>query len=160
MTNYIEEIKGILTTARLNAYTAVNAAMVEAYWLIGKRIVEQEQHGEERAVYGEGILKELSKALTTEFGKGFSYANLRNFRQFYLTYRDNEICYTLCSKLTWSHNRLIMRVESEGARAYYLKEAAEQGWSVRTLERILIPFIITGYYRLLIGMEIKKAVMS
>ncbi|EOR92772.1 Putative cytoplasmic protein [Arcticibacter svalbardensis MN12-7] len=109
--------------------------MVEAYWLIGKRIVEQEQHGEDRAKYGEGILKELSQSLTVEFGKGFSYPNLRNFRQFYLTYRDFQDCYTLCSKLTWSHNRLIMRVESEEARKFYLNEAAEQGWSVRTLER-------------------------
>ena len=146
MANYIEEIRSILTTARQNAYNAVNAAMVEAYWLIGKRIVEQEQHGEERAVYGEGILKELSKALTTEFGKGFSYSNLRNFRQFYLTYRDNEICYTLCSKLTWSHNRLIMRVENEAAREFYLNEAADQNWNVRTLERNINTFY---YHRLL-----------
>jgi len=106
--------------------------MVEAYWLIGKRIVDQEQHGEERAVYGEGILKELSKALTAEFGKGFSYSNLYNFRQFYLTYPEQNKFYTLCRKLTWSHNRLIMRVENEGARTYYLNEAAEQNWSVRT----------------------------
>jgi hypothetical protein len=109
--------------------------MVEAYWLIGKRIVEQEQHGEERAVYGEGVLKELSKALTTEFGKGFSYSNLYNFRQFYLTYPEQNKFYTLCRKLTWSHNRLIMRVENESTRAYYLNEAAQQSWSVRTLER-------------------------
>lgn len=135
MTNYIEEIRGILASARQNAYTAVNTAMVEAYWLIGKRIVEQEQHGEERAIYGDGILKELSKALTTEFGKGFSYSNLYNFRQFYLTYPEQNKFYTLCRKLTWSHNRLIMRVENESARVYYLNEAAQQSWSVRTLER-------------------------
>jgi hypothetical protein len=107
MSNYINDIKGILAAARQNAYSAVNVAMVEAYWQIGKRIVEQEQHGKDRAAYGESILKELSKALTAEFGRGFSYANLRNFRQFYLTYPDPDICYTLCSKLTWSHNRLI-----------------------------------------------------
>lgn len=146
MTTYIDEIRGILASARQNAFNAVNTAMVEAYWLIGKRIIEQEQHGEDRAVYGEGILKELSKALTAEFGRGFSYANLRNFRQFYLTYRDNKICYTLCSKLAWSHNRLIMRVENENARTYYLNEAAEQGWSVRTLERNINTFY---YHRLL-----------
>lgn len=146
MSTYIEEIRGILAAARQNAYTAVNAAMVEAYWLIGKRIVEQEQHGEERAVYGEGILKELSKALTDEFGKGFSYSNLYNFRQFYLTYPEQNKFYTLCRKLTWSHNRLIMRVENEGARTYYLNEAAEQNWSVRTLERNINTFY---YHRLL-----------
>lgn len=144
MDTYIDEIKAILATARHNAYTTINTVMTEAYWQIGKRIVEQEQHGENRAAYGEGILKELSKALTSEFGKGFSSANLRNFRQFYLTY---PICYTLCSKLTWSHNRLIMRLESAKARSYYLKEAAEQGWSVRTLERN----INSGYYQRLIS---------
>lgn len=146
MTNYIEEIRGILASARQNAYTAVNTAMVEAYWQIGKRIVEQEQHGEERAIYGDGILKELSKALTTEFGKGFSYSNLYNFRQFYLTYPEQNKFYTLCRKLTWSHNRLIMRVENESARAYYLNEAAQQSWSVRTLERNINTFY---YHRLL-----------
>ncbi len=109
--------------------------MVEAYWHIGQRIVLQEQNGKERANYGEQILIELSKNLTEEFGKGFSYSNLRNFRQFYLTYPDSEICYTLCSNLTWSHNRLIMRVDDQSARLYYLQEAAQQQWSVRTLER-------------------------
>lgn len=76
--------------------------MVEAYWQIGKRIVKQEQEGSERAKYGEAILKELSINLTHEFGKGFSEPNLRNFRQFFLTYPDFQICYTLCSELTWS----------------------------------------------------------
>lgn len=85
MINYIEEIRAILASAGRNAYTAVNSAMLEAYWLIGKRIVEQEQHGEERAIYGDGILKELAKALKTEFGKGFSYANLYNSGSFILS---------------------------------------------------------------------------
>ncbi|TZF81161.1 DUF1016 domain-containing protein [Pedobacter sp. BS3] len=106
---YIVEIKTILAQARQKAYQAVNAAMVEAYWLIGKRIVEEEQHGKERAGHGEALLKKLSVALTGEFGKGFSYANLRNFRQFYLTYPDIGICYTLCSKLSWTYHRLILK---------------------------------------------------
>ena len=97
--SYITEIKQILAQARQKAYAAVNTAMVEAYWLIGKRIVEEEQQGKSRANYGESILKNLSIALTRDLGKGFSYANLRNFRQFYLTYPDLENCYTLCSKL-------------------------------------------------------------
>src|SRR5450830_502408 len=112
-TDFVNEIKQILEQARNKAYSAVNSAMVSAYWLIGKRIVEEEQQGEARAAYGERILQILSTELSSEFGKGFSYANLRNFRQFYLTYPNPEICYTLCSKLTWSHNRLIMRVENE-----------------------------------------------
>ena len=83
----------------------------------------------------EALLKELSKALTTEFGKGFSLANLKNFRKFYLTYLDGGKSYTLCSFLTWSHNRLIMREEDEQARLYYLEEARTQNWSVRQLQR-------------------------
>ncbi len=129
------DIRHILQSARNKAYTAVNSAMVEAYWLIGKRIVEEEQKGEKKAKYGERLLESLSKELGQEFGKGFSYANLRNFRQFYLTYPKQEICYTLCSKLSWSHNRLIMRVNNADARVYYLTESRQQQWSVRVLER-------------------------
>lgn len=92
---YISEIRNILAQARMKAYQSVNSVMVEAYWLIGKRIVEEEQNGKERAEYGEALLKNLSVALTKEFGKGFSSSNLRNFRQFYLTYSDPEICYTV-----------------------------------------------------------------
>lgn len=136
----------------MKAYQSVNSVMVEAYWLIGKRIVEEEQNGKERAEYGEALLKNLSVALTKEFGKGFSSSNLRNFRQFYLTYSDPEICYTLCSKLTWSHNRLIMRIDSNAARNYYLKEASEQNWSVRVLER----HINTFYYERLLSTQNKE----
>ena len=147
--SYIEDIREILSRARQTVYATINATMVQAYWQIGKRIVEQEQEGEKRAAYGEQVLKELAIALTTEFGKGFSAANLRNFRQFYLTYPNQKICYTLCSKLTWSHNRLIMRIDNNEARNWYLKEAAEQGWSVRTLERNLN----TLYYQRLISSQ-------
>ncbi|ATL42730.1 PDDEXK nuclease domain-containing protein [Elizabethkingia sp. HX WHF] len=149
---YISEIRNILAQARMKAYQSVNSAMVEAYWHIGKRIVEEEQNGKERAEYGEALLKNLSVALTKEFGKGFSSSNLRNFRQFYLTYSDPEICYTLCNKLTWSHNRLIMRIDSNAARKYYLKEASEQNWSVRVLER----HINTFYYERLLSTQNKK----
>ncbi|MCT4011990.1 DUF1016 domain-containing protein [Elizabethkingia anophelis] len=149
---YISEIRNILAQARMKAYQSVNSVMVEAYWLIGKRIVEEEQNGKERAEYGEALLKNLSVALTKEFGKGFSSSNLRNFRQFYLTYSDPEICYTLCSKLTWSHNRLIMRIDSNAARNYYLKEASEQNWSVRVLERHTNTF----YYERLLSTQNKE----
>lgn len=136
---YIAEIKSILEQARQKAYQAVNTAMVEAYWLIGKRIVEEEQNGKEKAEYGEAVLKNLSVALTSEFGKGFSYANLRNFRQFFLTYPDKENCYALRSKLTWTHHRLIMRVENPEARNYYLQETEEQNWSTRVFEPNIKP---------------------
>lgn len=129
------DIRQILQAARSKTQSVINSAMVEAYWLIGKRIVEEEQQGESKAKYGARLLENLSRELGQEFGKGFSYANLRNFRQFYLTYPEQEICYTLCSKLSWSHNRLIMRVENQQARQYYLQETAGENWSVRQLER-------------------------
>jgi predicted nuclease of restriction endonuclease-like (RecB) superfamily len=145
--DYINDIREILQRARSKSLQVINSAMVEAYWYIGKRIVEQEQEGAERAKYGEAILKELSINLTSEFGKGFSEPNLRNFRQFFLTYPDFQICYTLCSELSWSHNRLIMRVENTEARKFYLSEAKSNSWSVRTLERN----INTHYYQRLLS---------
>jgi len=151
MKAYIQEIKAILTQARQQAYFAINSVMVEAYWKIGERIVLQEQRGKERAAYGEAILQELSVALTAEFGKGFSYANLRNFRQFYLTYPDAQKCYALRSKLTWTHHRLIMRVENPAARDFYLHECSEQNWSSRLLERNINTF----YYQRLLSSQNK-----
>ncbi|GAA6253705.1 PDDEXK nuclease domain-containing protein [Bacteroides thetaiotaomicron] len=143
---YIQEIKGILAEARRKTYSAINSAMVEAYWKIGERIVNQEQQGADRAAYGEALLKELSSELSVEFGKGFSYSNLYNMRQFYLTYPAQEIFYTVCGKLSWSHHRLIMRIEDEKARNFYLSEAEGQSWSVRQLERNINTFY---YQRLL-----------
>jgi DUF1016 N-terminal domain len=135
LTSFHTDIKTILEQARGKVRSAVNTAMVEAYWLMGQRIVREEQQGDSRATYGQRLLENLSKELSASFGKGFSYANLRNFRQFYLTYPDQAICYTVCSKLSWSHNRLIMRVDDPQARSYYLQEGAQQQWSVRQLER-------------------------
>jgi predicted nuclease of restriction endonuclease-like (RecB) superfamily len=146
---YLQDIKQILAAARHKTYQAINSAMVEAYWKIGEKIVQEEQNGNNRAAYGEAVLKTISVALTAEYGKGFSYANIRNMRQFYQTYPNFEICYTLCSKLTWSHNRLIMRVLDEKARIYYLNEATKQTWSVRTLERN----IDTLYYQRLLSTQ-------
>jgi predicted nuclease of restriction endonuclease-like (RecB) superfamily len=154
--HFVSEIKQILSAARQKAYSAVNFAMVEAYWLIGKRIVEEEQQGKERAAYGEEILKTLSVELTKEFGKGFGERSLRDFRQFYLTFQEAEIWHTLCAKLSWSHIRLIMRVESKNAQRYYLKEAAENHWSVRTLDRN----ISTLYYHRLLSSQVKEPVVQ
>lgn len=134
-TDFFDSIRNILRDARRKAYANINFIMVETYWKIGRRIVQEEQGGESKAAYGEGLLQALSRELTAEFGKGFSYANLRNFRQFYLTWPDFEKCYTLCSKLSWSLNRLIMRIDDEAARDYYIREATEQSWTVRELER-------------------------
>lgn len=126
--------------------------MVEAYWRIGERIVNQQQQGKEKATYGEAILKELSIALTEEFGKGFSYANLYNMRQFYLTYPTIEKFYAVRRKLNWTQHRLIMRVEDEKAREFYLKECDEQNRSSRLLERNINTF----YYQRLLSSKDKS----
>lgn len=129
------DVKAILEQARGKARSAVNSAMVEAYWLIGQRIVQEEQQGKQKAQYGARMMQELSIALSAEFGKGFSYANLYNFRQFYRVFPDHQILYTLCRELSWSHLRLIIRADSQQAIEYYCKEAREQNWTVRQLER-------------------------
>ena len=128
LNNYINEVKEILKNARQKAYTAVNSAMVEAYWKIGRRIVEEEQSGKE-------ILQNFSKKLTEEFGKGYSYRTLREIRQLYLMFSDFEKWRTVSAKLTWSHFQKVLRVSDEKARIFYLTEAAENMWSVRTLDR-------------------------
>ena len=152
--NYINEIKKILKNARQKAYTAVNSAMVEAYWEIGRRIVEEEQNGKERAEYGKEILQNLSKELTEEFGKGYSYRTLREIRQFYLMFSDFEKWRTVSAKLTWSHFQKVLRVSNEKARIFYLTEAAENMWSVRTLDRN----ISTLYYNRIVASIDKKTV--
>ena len=152
--NYINEIKKILKNARQKAYTAVNSVMVEAYWEIGRRIVEEEQNGKERAEYGKEILQNLSKELTEEFGKGYSYRTLREIRQFYLMFSDFEKWRTVSAKLTWSHFQKVLRVSNEKARIFYLTEAAENMWSVRTLDRN----ISTLYYNRIVASIDKKTV--
>lgn len=122
LSTFHADIKAILEQARGKARSAVNSAMVEAYWLIGQRNVQEEQRGSSRTVYGERLLANLSQALSASLGKGFSYANLRNFRQFNLTYPDWEICYTVCSKLSWSHYRLIMREEDPKATLWSIAD--------------------------------------
>ncbi len=131
----LEDIKAILQQARQQTQRAINHGMVLAYWQIGCRIVEEEQQGQSRANYGEQLLKELSRGLSAELGKGFSYANLKNFRQFYLLFPNLEKGYALRSELSWTHYRLIMRVSDPEARTFYLREAADQRWSTRQLER-------------------------
>lgn len=145
----IQDVVHILQSARQNAYRAVNTAMLEAYWQIGKRIVEEEQYGEIRAAYGEGIIKQLSKDLSREIGKGFSVANLENFRKFYLTFSDKRKSYAVRRELSWTHYRLIMRVEDSAARTYYENECADQMWSTRTLERN----INSHYYQRLLSSQ-------
>ena len=144
----VGDIKHLVTQARQQAYSAVNQAMVNAYWQIGKRIVEEEQMGQQRAGYGKQLPKQLSASLTEEFGKGFSVQSLYSYRQFYLSFP--EIFSTPWRILTWSHYKRIMHVASTEARAWYLKEASEQMWSYATLNRN----IATQYYeRLLLSQD-------
>jgi hypothetical protein len=100
---FVTDILTILTLARQKAYSAVNFAMVDAYWHIGKRIIEEEQLGKGRADYGTYLIKELAQRLSGQLGKGFSVANLWNFRQFYQAFPSEEMLYTLCRELSWSH---------------------------------------------------------
>ena len=146
----ITDIKQILLQAQQKAYQATAFAMIEGFWRIGRRIVEEEQQGSIRANYGEQVIAQLSK----ELGKGFSERTLRDYRRFYLLFPDQDNLAHMCAQLTWSHIRLIMRVESNQARAYYLQETAQQHWSVRTLERN----INTLYYQRLLASQMKEAV--
>jgi 50S ribosomal protein L31 len=156
LANYIIEIKAILTEARLQAYKAINTAMVEAYRKIGQRIVLEEQNGKERAEYGKEIIKSLSVALTAEFGKGFSKRSLWEMRQFYILFSDYQKVRTLFAQLSWSHFQRVIKVQDEKARTYYLTEAAQNMWSVRTLDRN----ISTLYYNRLIASQEKELVVE
>lgn len=128
---FYKQVSSILSAARDKAYTAVNFAMVEAYWEIGKSIVE-EQGGEERATYGEALIDELAVRLTRDFGKGFNTRNLRYMRQFYLAF---PIRNALRSELSWTHYRRLMRIPDSEARTWYMNECADSRWSTRQLER-------------------------
>ena len=134
--NLYQSIKSVLDTARAKAYVAVNFAMVEAYWNIGYLITET--IGEDgRSQYGKHLMRYLSENLTRDFGKGFDESNLRYMRQFYLTFPIRD---ALRHELTWTHYRMIMKVESPNAREYYLEESVKGVWSTRQLERQINSF--------------------
>jgi hypothetical protein len=125
-------IREILESARSGAYRAVNFAMVQAYWQIGREIVEGEQSGSHRADYGSAIIDELSKKLTKEYGQGFNKTNLWYMRQFHLVFRN---LHALRGELTWTHYRLLLKVEKEEVRQFYLDECIQSNWSTRRVER-------------------------
>ena len=139
------QISDVVREARAKALREVNTAMVQAYWFVGKLIVDA-QGGDSKAKYGDGLIESISKRLTEEFGKGFTSTNLKYMRQFYLAYPNSH---TLCDKLSWSHYRLLMRVTDSRAREYYTEEAAKTRWSVRQLERQ----IHTQYYERLLSTQ-------
>ncbi len=130
--NLYDAIRQVLETARQSAYRAVNFAMVQAYWQVGRLIVEDEQNGSRRAEYGKKVLAELAERLTAEFGKGFDSRELRRMRQFYLLFQKWD---AVRPELSWTHYRLLLRVENEPARNWYMNEAVSENWSSRQLER-------------------------
>lgn len=127
-----QRIREILENARNKVYRAANFEMVLAYWNVGKEIVEEEQQGKERADYGTYLLIELSAKLTKDYGKGFTETNLRYMRLFYNAFKNHH---ALRDELTWTHYRILMRVENEIARQFYMEEAIAGNWSTRELER-------------------------
>ncbi len=132
ITPIIHEIREILDEARKNVAREVNNELIVSYWKIGEIIVRYEQNENIRAKYGEQTLKQMSKILTNEFGKGFSRSNLQNMRAFYLSY---ENCQTVSGKLSWSHYCELLSVADKDKRSFYEKEAINSNWSVRELKR-------------------------
>lgn len=147
--DFLKNVSEILLQARKNAKTAVNLSMVYAYYEIGRMIVEEEQHGANRAAYGKQLLKELSAYLTDIFGKGFSTTNLKQMRQFYLTYVNDQISQTLSDQfetlptastgrkffLSWSHYLKLMRIDNIDERHFYEIECVKNDWSLSELKR-------------------------
>ena len=149
---FYNEIKNILHTARNKVYQTANFAMVEAYWNIGKSIIK-EQGGDEKAAYGTGLLKELSEQMTRDFGKGFTVTNLKYMRQFYLPFPNSH---ALRDELSWTHYRLLMKVENDNARGFYMQEAIKSQWSTRQLERQINSF----FYERLLSSKNKERVAA
>lgn len=144
--NTYADIREILIKARREIAYTVNFTMVQVYWNIGRKIIEEEQHGKRRAEYGKELIKTLASLLTDEFGKGFSEQSLRNMRQFYdcfsirsasqskLLNRENPsntICSALRSELSWTHYKLLLRIKNPKAREWYMNEAADCNWSIK-----------------------------
>lgn len=146
---FLQNVSNLLKQARKNAKTAVNLSMVYTYYEIGKRIVQEEQNGQERADYGKYLIKELSKYLTKQFGKGFSITNLKQMRQFYLIYTNDQIGQKVSDQfnnlpmtdngrkffLSWSHYLKLMRIDKVDERHFYEIESAKNDWSLAELKR-------------------------
>ena len=183
----VNDLRSIVSKARSKAFAAVNYSLVERNWRIGQRIVEEEQNGASRAEYGKHVIEVASAALTEEFGKGFSYTNIANYKRFYLTFNNLQILQTVSEEfkkpkhqtlsdessllpqkgqtqsaqfelrlLPWSHYERLIRVEDKKAREWYAKEAFNEGWSYRTLNRN----INTLYYERLLMSKKKQPVVD
>jgi len=147
------KVAELISAARQQVRSAVNQAMVMTYWQIGQLIVEDEQSGDVRAEYGKTVLKNLSERLTEQFGKGFDISNLRYMRRFYLAFPIRD---ALRPDLSWTHYRLLLKVESQAARQWYMREAGSEGWSTRALERQINSF----YYERLLSSQDDSSVRA
>lgn len=130
----IADIKSVISEARAKVYRQTNTVLLRMYWDIGRLIIEDEQNGEKRAEYGKAVLKNLAEQLTLEFGKGFDYSNLTNMRNFYQAFPKFD---ALRQELSWTHYRILARVEDTALRQRYMRECAQNGWNTRTLQRNL-----------------------
>jgi len=146
-----KRVRSYIAKARAKVYTVANKEMVDAYWNVGREIVEK-QGGAERAKYGDGLIKGLSLKLTAEFGPGYTSTNLKYMRLVFLAFPNRH---TLCDQLSWSHYRTLASVENAKKRQFYLEECAKSGWGVRDLQRQ----ISTQFYERLLAnhVDLKKA---
>lgn len=154
-TGLVDDVKLIVERGLREAYRSVNTVSIMTYWNVGKRIVEEEQHGESRAEYGTYLIKGLAQIFQPLYGSAYSLRNLQYMRQFYLSFKDLEIVNTRVHNLSWSHYRMLLRVPDENARYWYLREASEEMWSVRTLSRNIGS---QYYYRLLQSPQKEKVI--
>ena len=142
----VNDIKSIINAARNTTYSSINHALIYSNWLIGRRIVEEERKNENRSDYGTQLLKEISQNLISELGCEYSTRNLWYFKQFYIDFPNWEIVNACVHNLKWTHIRSLLRVNDAKAQLWYMKEASEQMWSTRTLDRNISS---QYYYRLL-----------
>ena len=144
----LNDAKKIIEVSQKAAYRAVNLALVQRNWLLGYRIAQEELNGEDRSEYGKGIIKNLADELTAVYGKGFDFGSLYKYCRFYKLYPEilDSVSPKSSMLLSWTHYRVLLQVEDKAARDWYTKEAAEQTWSVRTLQRNISS---QYYYRLL-----------
>lgn len=156
--NILEDVSSIIESAREYAYKSVNVALLKRNWLIGYRIAEEELKGNGRADYGVEIIKKLAKELTKEYGKGFDRSNLYRFLSFYKNFPQivDSLSRQSNKMLSWTHYRILLQVYDKQAREWYEKEAIEECWSVRTLQRN----INTQYYHRLLKSQIKEPVIE
>ncbi len=152
----VDDVKLIVEKGLREAYRSVNTVSILTYWNVGKRIVEEEQHGESRAEYGKHLIDLLSHELSRIYPKGYSPRNLRDYRQFYLCFKDLEIWHSRVPNLTWTHYRTLLSVTSDDARYWYVREASSQSWSVRTLARN----VGSQYYHRLLQSPKKEVVVN